>query len=59
LLVKNIDVTYYGTDFFCSTASEFSKLARFSNSFENKLLEHGKVIIKKNAISTAVKYFAY
>lgn len=57
LLIKNINTSYKYIKTFYSIATEFSTPLSCSISFENKLLEHGKVIIKRNAISTGVKYF--
>ena len=39
------------------TVSEFLSPYSFSNVFENKLFEYGKLIIKSNAINTGIKYF--
>ena len=50
-ILKNVDVKSY------SLLSEFAKVAAFSDIFEYKLLEHGNVIIKKNAISTGIRFF--
>ena len=57
LLIKNINTSYCGANLFYSIISEFSKLVSYSSSFENKLIEHGKAIIKRNAITTGIKYF--
>lgn len=59
LLIKNINTAYCNANIFYSIASEFSKALSYSNSFENKLVEHGKIIIKKTAITTGIKYFVY
>ena len=40
-----------------STLSEFAKFVSYSDNFESKLLEHGKVIIKKNAINIGMNLF--
>ena len=40
------------------TITEFSTYVMNSEIFERKLIEHGKIIIPKNAIGTCVKYFA-
>ena len=37
--------------------SEFSNLVSTSNGFSSKLLEHGKLIMKNNAIATGIKFF--
>ena len=57
LVLKNINISYKHLKLFYSIASEFAKLLSPSKGFENKLIEHGKVIIKKNAIDTGIKYF--
>lgn len=59
LLVKNINTAYINANIFYSITSEFAKPLSYSNSFENKLVEHGKVIIKRTAIITGIKYFVY
>lgn len=41
-----------------SIFSEFGKFVDTSSSFENKLLEHGRITIKHNALYTGIKYFA-
>ena len=43
---------------FYSTISEFATLISHSETFQIKLFEHGKVIMKKNAIDTGIKYFS-
>ena len=58
LLIKNINMNYKNTKVFYSIAVEFSIPLSYSNSFENKLLEYGKAIFKRNAITTGIKYFA-
>lgn len=57
LVVKNINTSYEFAKFFYSATAEFANLIRFSNTFENKLLEHGKIIMKKNAILKGIQYF--
>ncbi len=57
LVIKNINIKYKFINLFYSIASEFGKLLSTSESFENKLIEHGKVIIKRNAINVGIKYF--
>lgn len=57
LLVKNIDTSYKYVKTFYYMANEFSSPLAFSFAFENKLIEHGKIIMKKNAITTGIKYF--
>lgn len=57
LLVSNINTGYEQIDKFYSMISEFAILFTHSNTFVNKILEHGKPIIKKNAINIGIKYF--
>lgn len=37
---------------------EFSNLENYTKNFKFKLKEHGKIIMKNNAISTGIKYFS-
>lgn len=57
LVVKNINPTYEHAKSFYSMASEFATILSSSIGFENKLLEHGKVIMRKNAIEKGIEYF--
>ena len=55
--MKNIVIEETALKNFYSIASEFLIPVHYSNNFENKLLEHGKLIIKGNSIVTGIKYF--
>ena len=57
LFMKNIVIEETALKNFYSIASEFLIAVYYSNNFENKLLEHGKLIIKGNSIVTGIKYF--
>lgn len=57
LVVKNINTKNELLNRFYSAVLEFSKLSSYSENFENKLIEHGKVIMKKNAIELGIQYF--
>ena len=57
LIFSNINIDYLYIHTFYSTISEFANLASHSETFKMKLFEHGKVIMKKNAIETGIKYF--
>lgn len=57
LILKNMNTKSENIKLLYSILSEFGKLLSFSNSFECKLLEHGEVVIKKNAIDVGSKYF--
>ena len=57
LFMKNIVIEETALKNFYSIASEFLIPVHYSNNFENKLLEHGKLIIKGNSIVTGIRYF--
>ena len=57
LILKNIDTSSTNCLLLYSKLSEFGKIISYSDSFERKLLEHGDVIMKKNAINTGIKFF--
>ena len=57
LSISDINLSNPNLKNFYATISEFAKLVTHSNNFERKLLEHGKVIIKKNAIKKGIDYF--
>ena len=57
LILNNINTSYKYLSKFYSCISEFAKPCSYSNNFCNKLFEHGKVIIKKDAINIGIKYF--
>ena len=58
LLMKNTNLDDNALKNFYSISSEFLSAVHYSSSFESKLLEHGKLIIKGNAILTGVKFFS-
>ena len=58
LILRNINTKCEDIPIFYSTLSEFGKLVSFSEHFEAKLLEHGKAVIKKNAIDVGIQFFA-
>lgn len=57
IILNNINTSSDNLNKFYSSISEFGKLEKCSEIFQTKLLEHGKLIIKKNAISTCIKHF--
>ena len=57
IILKNINNSYTYKIIFYSLISEFSEPVSFSNTFENKLIEYGNIIIEKNAIEKGIKYF--
>lgn len=58
LILRSIHTKCENFNLLYSTLSEFGKLLSYSEHFESKLLEHGKVIIKKNAIDIGIRFFA-
>ena len=59
LLVKNVDVSCDFSRAFLCLIEEFANPLPFTLGLESKLLEHGEIIMKNNAILTGIKYFAH
>ena len=59
LLIRNNNISKDIMQNFYISMSEFLSMANLSSNFENKLFEHGKAIIKNNAILTGIKYFVH
>lgn len=57
LIISNINTNFKYLRGFYSTVSEFATFVNNSNDFESKLLEHGKVVIKNNAIKKGFELF--
>ena len=57
LILIDINIEYENKNMFFSSIAEFSKISSHTKNFTYKLLEHGKLIIKNNAISIATQYF--
>ena len=57
LVLKNIDIKSEKSYMLYSMLSEFAKIISFSDNFESKLMEYGKSIIKKDAVSVGIKFF--
>ena len=57
LVFKKINLTYKHLKKLFSVLSEFGTIIKNGENFESKLLEYGKIIIKKNAFKTGIKYF--
>jgi len=57
LVISKINTKFEYLHQFYSSISEFAKLVTYSRTFEAKLLEYGKFIIKKNAIKKCIDYF--
>lgn len=58
LLLNHINLTHKNLTKFYSYMSEFAQPISHSAEFESKIKEHGKSIIKNNALNTGIKYFA-
>lgn len=56
LVFKNINYNYIYTHKVLNILSEFGKLENCSNNFEYKLIEHGKIFVKNNALIKGTKY---
>lgn len=57
LLFSNINLSFPGLKRFYSSITEFATIVSNSCLFERKLLEHGKLIMKHNAIKTCCHHF--
>lgn len=57
LVVSKINKNSKFIHSFYAIISEFAKLINHSDNFESKLIEHGKCIIKRNALKTGIEYF--
>lgn len=59
LVIDGINLSHKSLLSFHSSLLEFSSLLQYNKNFKFKLKEHGKIIIRNNAINTGMKYFAY
>lgn len=59
LVIDGINISHKSLNLFHSSLLEFSNSLALTKNFKFKLKEHGKIIIKNNAISTGIKYFSY
>ena len=59
LTIDGINLSNKSLLTFHSILLEFSSLTKYTKNFKFKLKEHGKIIIKNNAINTGIRYFAY
>ena len=57
LVFTNINIDYKYTNLFYTSISEFSNLISNSIILKSNLVEHGKVIVKANAVANGIKYF--
>lgn len=59
LIIDGINLSHKSLHSFYSSLLEFSNLLKYNKNFKFKLKEHGKILIRNNAINTGIKYFAY
>ncbi len=57
LILSGINMEHKSLAKFYTLISEFASFCTHDNNFENVLKEHGKCVIKKNAIGVGMKYF--
>ena len=57
LIINNINTEYSNLKSFYAVISEFATLVNHSSNFQAKLIEHGKIIMSKNAIKKGISYF--
>ena len=58
LVINNIDLSYENLSIFNYIVSEFGHFVSSPETFNSILLEHGNLIIKRNAIKNILKYFS-
>lgn len=58
LVINEINTSHKSLNTFHSSLLEFSNPLAYTKNFKFKLEEHGKIIIKNNAINTCIKYFS-
>lgn len=57
LILSDINMEYKYKNTFLSSIAEFAKISNHTKNFSSKLLEHGKPVIKNNAITICTQYF--
>ncbi len=57
LVLSDINLKHHSILLFYHLLSEFSIFCTHSSDFENRLKEYGKCVMKKNALSTTLKFF--
>lgn len=58
LIFSKLNLTYKYLRTLLSYLSEFATVLKNSKGFDAKLFEHGKVLIRKNAFLTGIRYFS-
>lgn len=58
LVLDGINLKHVSLEPFNSIIYEFANFSANSKNFKFKLIEHAKIIIKNNAITTTIKYFS-
>lgn len=59
LVINGINTSHKSFDKFYTALTEFCTFFTSTKNFELKLKEHGRIILKNNAINNGIKYFAY
>lgn len=59
LIIDGINISDKTLNIFHNSLLEFSSFFKYTKNFKFKLKEHGKIIMKNNAINTGIKYFSY
>lgn len=59
LVINSINTSHKSFSKFYTALLEFCTFFSSTKNFELKLKEHGKIIIKNNAINNGIKYFSY
>lgn len=58
LIIDGLNNKHKSAKVLLATLSEFSNQLSYTKNFSFKLKEHGKLIIKNNAINTGIRYFS-
>lgn len=58
LAIKNVKLSAIDLNTFYSAITEFATYEQNNNLLECKLKEYGKIVLRKNAIETTLKYFS-
>jgi negative regulator of genetic competence, sporulation and motility len=57
LVFKDLNLSFKNLRGFYASITEFGKSVSYSESFESKIIEHGKIVMKKSAIKKCIQYF--
>ena len=59
MVIDKINLSNSSISILHTSLLEFSNLENHTKNFKFKLKEHGKIIMKSNAITTGIKYFSF